>query len=730
MSSSSVVPVVLWGSTPPSHCISCIITTYNQKTIVTGSTDGQLGIWDLRFADDGEIKIIPRNLIFAHSAKVTALAKATDGWDNQSSIISAADNGELCLWDTDDGICIQTNVIAGMHLALLSFHVTIGTGKEWRVVCYGSYSDIYVLDALSLEVLYTLRSPSATNWISAACVVRPARRPEDVVVAVSLSGMLNIWMLKPNVDSKYSEPTYEQELKQVTNSKATGICCNPFTQRSILVVCAREWLIYDAGDFKFLTAVSSPPSQNWMGGNFVAADCVLIWSRDGKSYLYKLPALCCPGFQDQNQGQFKFYHAILSRSQESFRCLKKQVNRALCPIFDPAMFFSYGRRGPYYKLLLRGGSNGSVSVWKLNDDLVTSTKAYDANATGVGPLVSCSYADCWDTTSTPCGLIDSLDDCGQAIPVSASLYLPAQDCIVCGREDGSIVIISAAKAVIAQLLQLPGSGWPAHRVLLGHKGRVTCLLYPHDEYPRYDREFLVSGGADFSVKLWDIFTGDLLYTFSTHGGELLRLTCTPPDCSNRVQSCICSVAQDHSVALLGLRERKCIMLASLHAFPVETIKWRALDDFLVVGCTDGSVYVWQMETGHLDRCVSGQVALNILAACDEEKKSSTASVPSKAKSSLGRKISHITSTLPTSAASAAVKKLRKSSNQQASQSPSSSPRLSGAGAEGYGEVLSGGPLKVMSTKCGVRDPEIQVIMFDIEALICNLLTEEKPSTCW
>lgn len=77
------------------------------------------------------------------------------------------------------------------------------------------------------------------------------------------------------------------------------------------------------------------------------------------------------------------------------------------------------------------------------------------------------------------------------------------------------------------------SGWPTHRVLLGHKGRVTCLLYPHDEYPRYDKEFLVSGGADFSVKLWDIFTGDLLYTFSSHTGELLRLICTPPDCSVR-----------------------------------------------------------------------------------------------------------------------------------------------------------------------------------------------------
>ena len=75
--------------------------------------------------------------------------------------------------------------------------------------------------------------------------------------------------------------------------------------------------------------------------------------------------------------------------------------------------------------------------------------------------------------------------------------------------------------------------------------------------------------------------------------------------------------------------------------------------------------------------MSGQVALNILAACDVEKKSASAGVPSKAKTTLGRKISHLTSNLQTSAASAAVKKLRRSSNQQASASPSSSPRLSG-----------------------------------------------------
>lgn len=73
----------------------------------------------------------------------------------------------------------------------------------------------------------------------------------------------------------------------------------------------------------------------------------------------------------------------------------------------------------------------------------------------------------------------------------------------------------------------------------------------------------------------------------------------------RIQKCVCSVASDHSVTLLSLAERKCVVLASRHLFPVVTIKWRPYDDFMIVGCSDGAVYVWQMETGHLDRVLHG-----------------------------------------------------------------------------------------------------------------------------
>lgn len=65
----------------------------------------------------------------------------------------------------------------------------------------------------------------------------------------------------------------------------------------------------------------------------------------------------------------------------------------------------------------------------------------------------------------------------------------------------------------------------------------------------------------------------------------------------RILKCICAVASDHSVTLLSLSERKCVVLASRHLFPVVTIKWRPLDDFMIVGCSDATVYVWQMETG-------------------------------------------------------------------------------------------------------------------------------------
>lgn len=77
----------------------------------------------------------------------------------------------------------------------------------------------------------------------------------------------------------------------------------------------------------------------------------------------------------------------------------------------------------------------------------------------------------------------------------------------------------------------PPKGWPPHRTLRGHRNKVTCVLYPYQISPRYDQRSLVSGGVDFSVIVWDIFTGEMKHIFCVHGGEITQLIVPPENCS-------------------------------------------------------------------------------------------------------------------------------------------------------------------------------------------------------
>jgi len=350
------------------------------------------------------------------------------------------------------------------------------------------------------------------------------------------------------------------------------------------------------------------------------------------------------------------------------------------------------------------------------------------------PMVAImSLKELWKE-SKPVGLIDGIaDENNRTIPITSSLYLSSQGLIVCGRKDGSIVVINAVKAALGQLLEandITNTDQQPLNVLRGHSGKVTCLLYPNEENPRYDVTHLVSGGADFTVRLWDVFSGTLLHTFNSHGGEVVKLIVTPPDCTARFLLCICSVAQDHSVALLSIRDRKTFLLASRHTFPVETIRWRAKDDFMVVGCADGTVYVWQMETGHLDRCVAGSVAYDILESCCEETSSPTAAIREyRHKFRLQTSLSAVRQQFPLEfTAPSIVKKVKKRishmQSQVASSQRGSSPQLEPRQPPSHSQLP---PIRVCALRSNRNDSDIHVMLLDPEALICQLLAEDAEA---
>lgn len=708
---SLVLPIVLWGRKAPTHCISAVLLTDDGATIVTGCHDGQICLWDLSV----ELEVNPRALLFGHTASITCLSKACASSDKQY-IVSASESGEMCLWDVSDGRCIEFTKLACTHTGIQFYQFSVGTQREGRLLCHGHYPEILVVDATSLEVLYSLVSKISPDWISSMSIIRSHRTQEDTVVALSVTGILKVWIVTSEISGMQdTEPIFEEESKPIYCQNCQSISFCAFTQRSLLVVCSRYWRVFDAGDYSLLCSGPSENGQTWTGGDFVSADKVIIWTENGQSYIYKLPASSLPASDSFRSDVGKAVENLIPPVQDS---LLDRTDKELliCP---PVTRFFYGCREYFHKLLIQGDSSGRLNIWNISD-----TPDKQEGEGGLEVTTSVSLQEAFDKLNPcPAGIIDQLSvipSNNEPLKVTASVYIPAHGRLVCGREDGSIIIVPATQTAIVQLLQgehMLRRGWPPHRTLRGHRNKVTCLLYPHQVSARYDQRYLISGGVDFSVIIWDIFSGEMKHIFCVHGGEITQLLVPPENCSARVQHCVCSVASDHSVGLLSLREKKCIMLASRHLFPIQVIKWRPSDDYLVVGCSDGSVYVWQMDTGALDRCVMGITAVEILNACDE-------AVPAVVDS-----LSHPAVNLKQAMTRRSLAALKNMAHHKL-QTLATNLLASEASDKGNLPKYSHNSLMVQAIKTNLTDPDIHVLFFDVEALIIQLLTEEasRPNT--
>jgi hypothetical protein len=72
--SGLIVPLVLWGSQPPSNRIAHITTLCNGQVIVTGSLDGQIVQWSV---DEASNWVQPQQMLLAHSCAITCISPAS-----------------------------------------------------------------------------------------------------------------------------------------------------------------------------------------------------------------------------------------------------------------------------------------------------------------------------------------------------------------------------------------------------------------------------------------------------------------------------------------------------------------------------------------------------------------------------------------------------------------------------------------------------------------------------
>ncbi|XP_048188976.1 WD repeat-containing protein 72 isoform X2 [Perognathus longimembris pacificus] len=604
----SMQAVALWGKKAPPHSITAIMITDDQRMIVTGSQEGQLCLWNL----SPELQISGKELLFGHSASVTCLARARD-FSKQPYVVSAAENGEMCVWNVSNGQCMEKATLPYRHTEICYYHCSFRmTGEGW-LLCCGEYQDILVIDAKTLSVIHMFTSQSP-DWIKCMCIVH-SMRIQDSLLVVSVTGELKVWDLSSSINSiQEKQDVYEKESKFLESLNCQTIRFCTYTERLLLVVFSKCWKVYDYCDFSLLWMEVGGNGQFFAGGEVLGAHRVLIWTEDGHSYIYQL----------LNSGLSKSIYpadgkALKETIYPHLLCSTSVGENKSLPF---VMGYMNERKEPFYKVLFSGEVSGRITLWHIPDVPISK---FDGSPREIPITTTWTLQDNFDKHQTVSqSIMDHFsgfkDETGSVI-VTSSEYVPSLDKLICGCENGTIFITQALNAAKSGLLEgcsfLKDS--PSNRVLKGHHQSVTSLLYLHSISSKLDQSWMVSGDQGSCVILWDIFTEEILHKFSLEAGPVTSLSMSPENFRFRDDRIICCVCGDHSVSLLHLEGRSCLLRARKHLFPVRTIRWHPVENFLIVGCADDSVYIWEIETGTLERHETGERARIILNCCDDSK---------------------------------------------------------------------------------------------------------------
>ncbi|XP_067827561.1 WD repeat-containing protein 72-like isoform X1 [Heptranchias perlo] len=719
---SIVQPIAVWGRKAPSHSICALMLTDDQRTIVTGSREGQICLWNL----SPDFKTLPRIFLFGHTSSITSLGKASE---KQPYVVSAAENGEMCLWNVTSGQCIEHTKLPFTHTAIYYYYRSFRMSGDGWLLCCGQYQDVLVVDARSLELLHALVSSATPDWISSMCIVRSQRIQEDSLVGISVTGDLKVWDLSSSVNSvQERENVYEAESKSLQCFNCQAVCFCTYTERLLLVVCSDCWKVFDYCDFSLLCFANSKNGHHWAGGEVLAANKIIIWTEDGHSYIYQLPDRWSQMGKPREKFSSLFKTGIFTPRGHSLsetvspRLLCYTSNDVNSKFLQAILIFINERKEPFHKILFCGEASGKISMWHIPD--VPMAKR-DGSPQEIQVTATLSLQGAFEQHKT---MTEEITDQLGVLPngiqtglITASVYIPDLDKLVCGCENGRIIITLGLHAARAQLLVEHSllKAWLPHRILVGHCGRVTCLLHPYNKSATFDPSWLVSGDEDSSVIWWNMFKGEVLHKFMLHAGPVLNLSVCPEDCSPDVHQSICCLANDNSVALLSLQCRSCLMHARKHLSPVKIIKWRPAEDLLVVGCDDGAVYVWDIETGALDRHETGDVAKAIIGSCDD---SSSTSMNAMDSVSMGAR--------PLDPIKKKNTSYKQSGSFKFSTSPPAFQTTDGSKSSekfAFPEHIPQ-PFTVLPVKTKWSDSTIHVLLFDVSTIFEQLLSyqEKEP----
>ena len=136
-------------------------------------------------------------------------------------------------------------------------------------------------------------------------------------------------------------------------------------QQSCLFTLNPIYFIFKNINTTFNFSVQCERGERWVGGEFISAERVVVYSDDGKAYFYKLPTNCIVESKD-------FHNRSKTQSGGGKTALlfcELVMDMPRPPLHCPPIFkyLIFSREGKWMKYLMRGDANGRIALWKIPD---------------------------------------------------------------------------------------------------------------------------------------------------------------------------------------------------------------------------------------------------------------------------------------------------------------------------------------------------------------------------
>ena len=630
-----VAPCVLWGS-PPALPNVHIIEVLPECGVLATASDAGVVLWQLPTGSDGSSELRPYALLFPPSLGggggggggggrlgggdvVTALAGCAHGPGEPSCIATAAASGSLCVWHASTGGCLRASA------DVIGFAATcMQTLPDRRfVLCAGQACDLALVDLRRMAVVHRLHGHR--NWVERATVHRMALDGDPAASGVSMSalavsvcrdGALRVWDLAHERGAADDGGSYvaargrshlrlpEAERGEAVRVSSLHLSTDGAALLVVTEACARLFGC-DAGEpgqcrLQCVGSFALPGTAPALAGGSILCGSkqpwrIALWTADGLAAVYEPPSAAGEqGARAAGRGGGELLHCgEIVEIQPIVQCaLSTDEPGSAAPASGERVRTAASSGG---RLLASAWATGQVVVWAIAEfawsppDEVEMSNVCQTWATG-------AVEDGWaGGPSAPAAPAPP----GPAREVSAAtIAAEAKEWplfSVRGHTDGTVVIST-----------LPAD--PAPLELALHSGAVTEVKLFAQDSP--SRLLLLSCSRDGSLCFWDVGQRNLLATSRHHRGAITSLH-TPP-CSSRgtvlpavriLGPHVCSVGEDNCVCVhtLGEADIQCTRVFGGHPSAITAVGWGSDDDSLLVQSLDGTLSIWLLESGMLER---------------------------------------------------------------------------------------------------------------------------------